>query len=762
MTRVVTSYNNFARAKVDHDLMGRYDLPLYQSGADIFENFISNFKGNAIFRAGFESLVKFQDCVFVVFKFNPQQSYLCVFYAGKIRFLSYDVNGNFGWVLNGGATPLEVDNPYTLAECRELDYTQDFDVMIVTHKDHQPRQLRRTSANSFTFLTFARKDDPFGLTYQATKTITAITQAANAVVTAAAHGYTTGDMVKLDTIVGMTQLNKYTARVTVLTVNTFSIDVDTTTFTAYGSSGTAAKVLTGDYPSCCLFYKARLFYAASRLKITTIWASESANYYIHTLPVTVIDTSALQFTIADLAQKIEWMFPGDNSLIVGSADGIVAVNGGGVGTPITAETVEANITSADGANESYPVRKAGLIFYAGFNARNLFFFSYDLLTESFKAEDANYVSYDITRGGLGRLEYKKDRNDLIFSLRGDGVLLGCNFDAKERIIGWDTQPTYGVFGDIAVMPDNTGAPQLFALTFRSGDYFIERQAEYVEFAERSMFFTEGDPDTAKDRKARDDEAHYRYVAEQLKECIYLDNAQVVKNLKTATITYNPGAGTITAGVASFVIGDIGKHIVYKTLTGYESGRFIITGYTSATVVTVAVLQEPTANVYSSWYLTFKTISGLTDYIGETIGVVTDGGYQSDFLVGGGASIELPEQVTHAVVGYKYTGVIKSFCLGFQAGAANTQTTMKAISRVGLRTVASAGGKFGSSLYKLEDFQEQKQGDLNYLPPLPIDGTKYITYVDDNEQDKYFFVVQNEPLPFQLTSAIIEANYTVGS
>ena len=86
--------------------------------------------------------------------------------------------------------------------------------------------------------------------------------------------------------------------------------------------------------------------------------------------------------------------------------------------------------------------------------------------------------------------------------------------------------------------------------------------------------------------------------------------------------------------------------------------------------------------------------------------------------------------------------------------------MKAISRVGLRTVSSAGGKFGSSLYKLEPVQELSQNDINYLPPIPIDGTKYITYVDDAELDKFFYVVQNEPLPFTITSVMIDAQMAV--
>lgn len=673
--RIVTTYNNFARGKIDHDMMGRYDLPIYTSGWDVLENLFTNFKGNAVYRTGFEDMlgVPFQDCVFQEFKFSNNQNYLLVFYEFKVRFLSYDANGNFGWVLNAG-TPLEVVTPYTLAQSRDLQFAQNADVMIITHNGFPVKQLKRVAANNFTL-------------------------------------------------------------------------------TDYTYTGGVAPFGVGQYPSCCLYYKARLYFAATAAKITTIWGSETGQYNNFVIGGTVTDTSPLQFTIADITQTIENLFGGDNSLIATSADGIVAINGGGVGVAITASSIEANLTSADGANGTVPFKKDGLVFYVGRNNRNMYYFSYDLLTESFIAEDANFISYDITQGGIGKIRWKKDRNDLIYGVRNDGVLLTLNFKQKENIIGWHTQRSQGVFKDQAVITDNEGNPQLFVLVVRNGDYYIERMADHVQFAERTQFFS------GVENEKIDTEAYNRVIAEQLCDCIYLDNASTIENLQQNSITFNPANNQITATTGVFVAGDVGKHISYKTMTGYESGRFEITGYVSATVVDVVILQQPTTNVYPEWYLSFRTISGLSQYNGHTVGIVTDGGYLSEFEISGGTQ-DLGQQTLTAVVGYGYTAIAKSFCLGFQAGAENTQTTMKAISQVGIRCVSSAGGKVGSSLYKLEPVQELSQNDINYLPPIPIDGTKYVTYVDDNTKDKFFYFVQDEPLPFTITSVMIDANHAV--
>ncbi len=69
--------------------------------------------------------------------------------------------------------------------------------------------------------------------------ISGITAANPGVVTATAHGFSTGDVVSLAELTGMEQLNGTTVTVTKLTADTFSIGVDTSAYTAYSSGGVA-------------------------------------------------------------------------------------------------------------------------------------------------------------------------------------------------------------------------------------------------------------------------------------------------------------------------------------------------------------------------------------------------------------------------------------------------------------------------------------------------------------------------------------------
>ena len=71
-------------------------------------------------------------------------------------------------------------------------------------------------------------------------TVSAVTQANPASVTATAHGFATGQSISFAGVVGMTELNGNSYTITVVDADTFTLDsTDSTAFTAYTSDGTA-------------------------------------------------------------------------------------------------------------------------------------------------------------------------------------------------------------------------------------------------------------------------------------------------------------------------------------------------------------------------------------------------------------------------------------------------------------------------------------------------------------------------------------------
>lgn len=78
-----------------------------------------------------------------------------------------------------------------------------------------------------------------GLVLEDKLKVTAITNAVNALVTAAFHGYSVGDQVYFGQITGMTEINGRTGTVmTTPSANTFTVNINTTAFSTFtGSDG---------------------------------------------------------------------------------------------------------------------------------------------------------------------------------------------------------------------------------------------------------------------------------------------------------------------------------------------------------------------------------------------------------------------------------------------------------------------------------------------------------------------------------------------
>ena len=753
---VSTIFNNFAKGRLDIDLNSRSDLASTKNGAEAFMNFYSNFKGSAIFRGGWENIKLFEDCAFVGFKFNKTQSYLFCLYDKAMKVLTYDTSGNIGFVQDG-ASDLVITTPYTLAESKELaeeGVSQTGDLMFIVHPSHAPRLVTRTSATTFTLATFIRTADSFGQ-----KTITGITQANPGVVTAASHGYTSDDVVVIEDVAGMVEVNNNSYTVTVIDSNSFSIvDTSGVGFSAYTSGGIVT--LSGDVPTAVDIFEGAIYYANTNNQKTTFFRSKIGDFYDMTYGTEADD--AFEYDVAGLTEPIDWIRAASNSLVAGSSQGLIPINGGGVNEAITPKNVTSKISDVDGATDTLPIRKENLLFYVNAAGRNLNYFSYDIIQETFQSKDANIGSYDITKGGLSKLVYKKDRNNLIWAIRDDEDLVSLNFNLDEKIIGWHEHSSVGDFNQLSSINDNNGAVKLISLIKYAGYYYICVMAEELETPQRWEFFT------GEDNEEADTLAYNRFMAEKYKEANHLDISSKVSNLYTTEITYVGDTevgdtGTITSAGTEFTADDVGNRIYYKTETGLEYGIFEITAYTATNEVDVKVLSSPTASSYSSWYKSFHEITGLIAWAGEIFSIVADGGYLEEFEVDKFGKIALGREVTVAWFGFKYEGLIKTFNLGFQLNGVDTRATTKNISGAYFTFIASAGVQFGSTMYDMTPIQEFNPSGYWDLPPLSMNGqSEEVLYNDGFDTEKFLYIKQTKPLPCHLTGIILNVAYTTNS
>ena len=127
---------------------------------------------------------------------------------------------------------------------------------------------------------------------EATKTITGITKANPAVVTAASHGYSNGDHVWINDVVGMTEVNARRYTVANKTTNTFELSgIDSSNYTTYTSGGTAAKV-----------YEIATEYTSAQLAELQFAQSADVMYIVHPShePTKLTRTGHTSWSITDV------------------------------------------------------------------------------------------------------------------------------------------------------------------------------------------------------------------------------------------------------------------------------------------------------------------------------------------------------------------------------------------------------------------------------------------------------------------------------
>lgn len=495
------------------------------------------------------------------------------------------------------------------------------------------------------------------------------------------------------------------------------------------------------YPACVAFYTGRLWYGGFRKKPLSVYGSKVADYDNFKVPESGIkDDDALKLTLSEITDPITWLVGGKSNLYAGNSEGISLINGGGYDTPITSTEVNADLANREGVYSAIPTRKDSQLFYISSDQRKVYMFDYDLMTEKFVSRDLNLIAQSVTRGRLKSLHTKNDDNNNIYCLTEEGQILTLLYNTAENICGWFPCETDGIIKNICTVTRPDGKDDLFCIINRYGTWFIEKIAKETEF---SSFY---DTKHFMDKNAK---SYYnRLIAEQLKECVYLDNASKYDAISNVEISYSDGV--LTAVSDTFTEKMVGHYISYKTKTGKEHAVFEVIEFVSSTELKVKLLSDVCyPETWNEWYISFNEISGLTDFEGKTVSVVADGGYLQDFVVTDG-TISLGREVTSCVVGLGYLGLLKTFPIGAVQGVKNYQTSRKRISAFVLRFVNSGGVNIGTGLERMKTVQYFSPFGFFDLPPLPMDGDEKRLVPDDFEESKSIFLTQTLPLPVNLT------------
>lgn len=453
---------------------------------------------------------------------------------------------------------------------------------------------------------------------------------------------------------------------------------------------------------------------------------------------------------SDTKNSIVWVSPGDAALLVGTTGGEFAIK------PLTdqqafgPDNVQAAVVSAYGSRGVVPARIGDVVLFVQKSGLKLRDMVYNFVDNGYKSFDQTTLAEHITKGGITQIAVQQEPNQVIWSVRADGRLLGMTYSREQY-----ADPPYGGWhphrlgGAAACECIGTGSNPAGDGT----ELWMIMRLTVASVTRRYVCYME--------RERRDDD--------DPEDAFYVDCGLTLDNTVNATLT--PGAGATVAhttgvnflaGAAAFVAGDVGREIHQRyTYTGqdisgndvtkFATAKALITAYVDPQNVTCtinAAFPSLTLIAALGWRLTVTTISGLSHLEGMTVDVCANGATHPQRVVTGGA-ITLQTGASKAHVGLPMPAKLQTMRLNAGAQDGTSQGKTSRVNKAVIRLHETVGLKYGPNFKKLKELPFRKASDPMDQPIPLFTGDKEVDWPGDYDTNPWLCFQQDDPLPWTM-------------
>jgi hypothetical protein len=492
MARVAVELTNFTGGELSPRLDGRNDIAKYNSGCKTLENMIVYPHGSASRRSGTQFVAEVKDSTkktrLISFEFSTVQTYILEFGDQYIRF--YKDNG----VILDGGLPYEISSPYLEVELFDIKFAQSADTMYICHPNHNPRKLTRTGHTNWTLTNDVIINGPFMDHNIETTTLSPSHKnvGQTTTVTASAvtginvnQGFLSTDVGRLLHIKdGHLKITSVTS--TTVVVGTVIVDLNETGSTTDFALGSFSD--TTGYPSCVTFFEQRLVFAGTTTQPQTLFFSRSADYenFDDQYHETVADDDAIVYTIASNQVNAIRFLTATRTLIIGTAGGEFAANGGGTGEAITPTNILINKQSNHGAANVDGIAVGNATLFLQRAKRKIRELAYNFDVDGYTAPDLTILAEHITESGITQMAYQEEPNSIVWCVRADGQLLGFTYQREQQVTAWHRHILGGSFGSgnavcesVEVLPTDDSEYQVWVIVKRTINGATKRYVEYL-------------------------------------------------------------------------------------------------------------------------------------------------------------------------------------------------------------------------------------------------------------------------------------------
>lgn len=246
------------------------------------------------------------------------------------------------------------------------------------------------------------------------------------------------------------------------------------------------------WPSQVAFYRERMWWARDQ----QAWASVSADFSDYSSKIFNVVSADAGFTVQINSGKInavQWL-SADRDLLVGTAGAEFAIGELTNGEALGPTNRRCRLVSEFGSRAIPPIKNGRSTLFiqrSGLVARETF---YDFGSDGYESSETTVEAEHITLTGVQHSVYAPEPTPIVWSIRGDGLLIGFTWNNEQKVRGWHRHPIggAGVVESIAVMQAAEGdRSELWMIVRRTINGTTKR---YVEFMERP--WRDGDAQSA--------------------------------------------------------------------------------------------------------------------------------------------------------------------------------------------------------------------------------------------------------------------------
>jgi hypothetical protein len=699
---------SFTKGELSPRLKGRTDYAGYFNGCETLLNMVVLLQGGATRRPGtlFSDYTKNQTddqpgmAKLIPFQFSVTQAYMLEFGNLYMR-----VFRNGFPIDNGSGGTVEIATPWTAAEAFELGHAQSADTMYLTHPNHQPQVITRSSHTAWTIAPFQALDGPYMdpvpnqnvLTLSGTSGSVSMTWVGPGGINKGA-GLSANDVGRFVRFSG-TSLWCWI-------IITAVADAIHATGTIEGGADALSSDqwqlgawYGGNWPWLVSFWQQRLFFAATNAQPSRLDGS-AVNDFVTFSPSapdgTVLDNNAVSWIIVDdQVNAARWLVAAGSAqmpqLAIGNDGSEQVVQAGGSAVALTPTSVQAfRETNIGGRAHAAAFRVNKAVIFASFGGRKLYEWAFNWQSDGYIGADKSVESEHLTRTGLVDIAYQKRPYSVIWGIRTDGNLVGLTYLPEQAVQGWHQHRLGGnyyggppVVESIACIPaqDET-YDQLWLVVKRTINGAVVRTVEvmapYFDNLPQGL-------------------AVFMDLAVQSDFVTPLGTLVADRMEESRADSQTPITWTVS-GAAPFVAGNVGS------VLRVNGGVGIVTGYTSSTVLTGLWLFSP-VNLKpaptGTWTLTAQhsTFSGLDHLKGEAVQILGDGADFGVETVSSSGSISLDPsrgKASFATIGLPAPFRLVSMPWAPQQ-AATAQGHYKTVAAIWLRLLESLGCDYGRQI-----------------------------------------------------------------